>query len=790
MSLNKVLNRPLFRQEALRKGALRPIRAANGDFIGPRRMGDFIGPMPSDISMREMPKPSKFQRFKNFVGKGISGLKGTGKEALKTGPGGVAIYGGLEAIDPRLAAGVATGEIGLLGARFLPGAKNFVNKASRFTPFGLLSGMSFPRATGLGLAAYGGGKLIQGFKNRAQEREFVKEYAKRNNIDVEEALNLYERDLPGLTRGFSNFRTSDLAKATTIASRDFKESATPLTEEQKDKIANINEAIEKRYNYQDLDALASDTKKAKSTLDQGVVVEESMTSDPDTEMMTVDQANRKEIENLTDMRDKAAILTGQIMNKYNITDQLKALNIASAMTEGLISEDNIQTILGNENEYAKIPNKANDPNHPTAVAEKPETIQESKENPNVTLAKSLGYPVENEQSTPSGDREIDLGKKFLVDLQNPRETEINPKSYFLTKLALGLISGKTNKGGLAGAVEIAATVMGPAFDGAIALKMKNDENYRDFVTAVTDRNMKLYKMFNDDKKLGKYDNGSILIDGIYREGKQDRNTGNFFLVDERGGLIPVNPNQGTFFKRVVDKNYFDQIKLLSDGYIAQDLLQDSIALFEDPNVGDKVVGPAALILSAADTLKDLPGAVLDGIKGAGGDFTYSPDPELTEKENKAYDKRINNALKRLEDQFGKALKNPKTANDAAAAKVLGQLEVNARFLTYQLANSLKEKDRLTNRDLILLEELTDFKLFKNRERLREKYRILLERVKQKNEVRRKRFGTFGNSDLAIQNIIGGLVKATQLEGQPQEKTKAPVTTEDAFDVLIKKAIPN
>ena len=55
MSLNKVLNRPLFRKEALRKGALKPIRAANGDFIGPRRMQDIIGPMPADMSMRSVP---------------------------------------------------------------------------------------------------------------------------------------------------------------------------------------------------------------------------------------------------------------------------------------------------------------------------------------------------------------------------------------------------------------------------------------------------------------------------------------------------------------------------------------------------------------------------------------------------------------------------------------------------------------------------------------------------------------------------------------------------------------
>ena len=173
----------------------------------------------------------------------------------------------------------------------------------------------------------------------------------------------------------------------------------------------------------------------------------------------------------------------------------------------------------------------------------------------------------------------------MVDLQNPRETEVNPKSYFLTKLALGLISGKTNKRGLAGAVEIAANVMGPAFDGAIALKMKNDENYRDFVTAVTERNMALYKMFNDDKKQGKFDNGSLLIDGVYYEAKQNRDTGNYFLVDGQGNLVPVNQNRGTFYKRVIDKNYFDQVKLLSDGYISQDILEDSIRYFKDPNIG-------------------------------------------------------------------------------------------------------------------------------------------------------------------------------------------------------------
>ena len=765
MSLNKVLNRPLFRKEALKKGALKPIKA---------QTGDFIGPMP----------PTFGQRFSNRMSSGIGALKNIGKDIVRTGPGGVGIYGGLEAIDPRLAAGVGAGEIGLLGASFIPGAKNTVRQIQRFTPFGMISRMPFARASGIGLAAYAGGKLFEGFKNRKREREFVKEYAKKNNLDVDEALNLYERDLPGLTRGFSGLRTSDLAKATTIASRDFKESATPLTEEQKEKIANINEAIEKRYNYQDLDALASDTKKAKQTLTEGVKVDESLTFDPDSEMAILDEARRKEQDILEDTRNKAAVLTGQLMNKYNIQDQLKALNIASAMTEGIVSEDQVQTIIDNPDEYAKLPNKSNDPNHPSFKAADPEPAQSAQEERNVALASSLG--VENEQSTPSGNKEIDLGKKFLVDLQNPRETEIDPKSYFLTKLALGLISGKTNKRGLAGAVEIAATVMGPAFDGAIALKMKNDENYRDFVTAVTDRNLKLYEMFNKDRKQGKFDNGSVLIDGVYYEAKQDRDSGNYFLVDGRGELVPVNQNRGTFYKRVIDKNYFDQVKLLSDGYISQDILEDSIRLFKDPQIGSKVKGPAAIILSAADTLKALPSAVIEGIKGAGGDFTMTntEDP-LSEDEFNRLQKRTDDALKKLEKEFEKGLKE-----NNEAAKVLGQLEVNARFLTYSLANALKEKDRLTNRDLQLLEELTEFRLIKNPARIQEKYEELLRRVKQKNAVRRTRFGTLGNSDIAIQNIIGQIYKSTKAEARPEEKTVKPKTNEDAFDILLKKAVPN
>ena len=72
--MNKVLNRPMFRKEALRRGHLKPIKAQSGDFIGPRR---FFPPVPvgapttnvSGTVQRNFPvsmevqKPSMFKRM-------------------------------------------------------------------------------------------------------------------------------------------------------------------------------------------------------------------------------------------------------------------------------------------------------------------------------------------------------------------------------------------------------------------------------------------------------------------------------------------------------------------------------------------------------------------------------------------------------------------------------------------------------------------------------------------------------------------------------------------------------
>ena len=86
--------------------------------------------------------------------------------------------------------------------------------------------------------------------------------------------------------------------------------------------------------------------------------------------------------------------------------------------------------------------------------------------------------------------------------------------------------------------------------------------------------------------------------------------------------------------------------------------------------------------------------------------------------------------------------------------------------------------------------MTEFRLIKNPARIQEKYEELLRRVKQKNAVRRARFGTFGNSDIAISNIIGQIYKATQVSQREDKPTKKPKSEGEAFDILLNKAVPN
>jgi len=97
------------------------------------------------------------------------------------------------------------------------------------------------------------------------------------------------------------------------------------------------------------------------------------------------------------------------------------------------------------------------------------------------------------------------------------------------------------------------------------------------------------------------------------------------------------------------------------------------------------------------------------------------------------------------------------------------------MLTYTLANALKDKDRLTNRDLQLIEELTGTLSTEPDAKIIQKYEELLRRVEQKNNLRLTKFYTMGYTPEDVRRIL------EPIQGQMIDQF-APemLTMDDAF----------
>jgi hypothetical protein len=203
----------------------------------------------------------------------------------------------------------------------------------------------------------------------------------------------------------------------------------------------------------------------------------------------------------------------------------------------------------------------------------------------------------------------------------------------------------------------------------------------------------------------------------------------------------------------------DNIRLIADGQLSSDILKEQIALMST-DAGRKAIGGSGIILGFAEALKNLPGEVKDGLVGSiSTDFTMSQG-DMSDEAFKDLEKRTTKVLTKFEDRAQKFL-----SGNPSASEILGKLKVNARTLTYTLANALKDKDRLTNRDLDLIEELTGFLGVEPDEKIVQKYEELLGIVEEKNRLRKNRFYTMGYTNNDIQGILnsfgtGRVIQAT------------------------------
>ena len=114
MSINKVLNRPMFRREALRKGHLKPIRANTGVFAGPPTPPPMSTQRPGGGPLIMSGTKGPFPKMFSYNPVEGSYLTKYGANQLRRFPGRFAaplmMYGGLEAAG--VPAPVTTGVLG------------------------------------------------------------------------------------------------------------------------------------------------------------------------------------------------------------------------------------------------------------------------------------------------------------------------------------------------------------------------------------------------------------------------------------------------------------------------------------------------------------------------------------------------------------------------------------------------------------------------------------------------------------------------------------------------------
>jgi hypothetical protein len=769
MSLNKVLNRPMFRREALRKGVLKPIRAKVGIYAGP---GYKQGP--EFLPQSQYSKfPLQFQgpKGKSFAYDPKSGsyITGYGKAKIKSGTakfakgltGLGALYAGAEMAgipDPLLQT-AAFSELASLPLGLAKG------KTAQTVGRILGSGSRLATSNPLGAIGIGGAlALTGGAKAYYDESKMVKDYARANNIDYEKALDIFNRDLS--FGGGRPMTASDVGKMVIGASsaRDLVKGGLDKTPEgppgsksYEQRVAGeMRKYMEESKTYgryfQDVDQLV---KKVKDKQRAYSMAEETASMSPE-DAMQFDQVGGQR-----DFEEKIATveLRNALMAQKNL-DINKASNLALAITGGEIEANDVDAIVKSDELYAQVPNNANDPNHPKFIKEEKTVKEIDKKNKKVEQEVTTG---ENEQrdtvgenDKQTGDPEVDNSKKLAstVDIAqflraDPRNTQMDPNRVMLMKLAAGLLSGKSMQGGLAGAAEIFGAALGPAIDAKVLVKMKNDEAYRDWASQVLTYNAALYKARNDAVKMKLTPGSFAMPDGTFAEARMDKETGDVY-ISQNGQLIPVTEQQGQFFEQKSDALLFDNVKLIADGYLSDKLLSDSIQLMES-NKGKTAIGASGIFVNLIDLAKNIPGELRDGFFGANPTFEISQG-DLSDKEYKKLQKRTNSAVEDLEEGIEEFLKN-----NPEASSVLAKLRVNARMLTYSLANSLKDKDRLTNRDLELIEQLTKtMTAGMTDEKIISQYKELLKAVREKNKIRIGKLGISGYTQQDTTTILNSM----------------------------------
>jgi len=415
MSINKVLNRPMFRQQALKKGHIKVIKAQTGEFIGPSRpMGPYQPTVPSTSVIRP-----------GFVRRGINAMGAVARSPIGKGIGATLSLPGYVGFE---ATGQVANAMGMQDSPYkIPLQLAGAYGATKLPGAAALAGMGM--GPQLGIAALGGAGYYAYLKAKEQQARIA-------------AMTPKERE---------EFYAQQRSKAL----------------EGEASLDNFDDTFFR------VDAGKQAIQKTKE----------------DAKAVDVGSANPG---------------AGRPSFRRKEEDKQDNLTAKDNETDGKVDINKVV-----ENEKKKITKQAPDGSDPNSVAPVPPiagAVESKDRNDNLLSTKeskegtggSTGLTDEGEVGGKKYSSDvISRGKIIAKELLEGRQSQAG--LLFLANLASGLLSGKTTQGGIAGAMDVMGQALGPAANNYSIMKLKENELENQIMGQALDIALAEYKLANTNQ---------------------------------------------------------------------------------------------------------------------------------------------------------------------------------------------------------------------------------------------------------------------------------------------------
>ena len=423
------------------------------------------------------------------------------------------------------------------------------------------------------------------------------------------------------------------------------------------------------------------------------------------------------------------LLQDNVANSDDIAD-------LDAVQENAVNIDSTGMPPGPPGSTDTLPTKVVDKDMPEAEKKNIET--ENKKQGDNEIA--LGGPSDDVEF----NKTIALAKRYQEEVFKGEGSQA--KLVFLANLASGLLTGTTRNSGIGGALEVFGQALGPAVNNYATIKLKEGElrarnreaslnaavDHMKFVNENTveespDRTGGIIQIRGADGRLRNY-KGYTLKDGTKQIAAGIGPDGREMFVPVSQGA-PIADSNGQLIgqyenfleQNSVDKRLFDIQDVLGNRYNALSVTRDVLrTLNQMDESGEQVKAGAALSIDqftrrlsgvAKEVLGfEVSGLSLDALEQKVAELqadeyaAIDRDPDLSEEGKEAAKKNLDS--KNLIKQ-AKARLNKRGMLSGLSREEQEKLAVQEVTLTYALANTFKDQDRLTQRDVNAAKEIVN-----------------------------------------------------------------------------------